>query len=196
MADSTAPDRREFLATAAGALGGSWLLAALPVLGSLAACARDAAERGAPLATLTEAEGETMSAFAAQILPSDELPGATEAGAVHFIDAALAGPFAGMLPLIREGLADLDRRATTAGSARFASLPSSGQIAVMRQIEQTPFFFNARMLTVMGVLSEPSYGGNRESVGFDLVRRETASSWQPPFGWYDAQAGTSAGGAS
>jgi hypothetical protein len=196
MDDSTAPGRREFLATAAGALGGGWLLATLPALATLSACAREAAQRREPYKTLTDAEGEAMAAFAAQILPSDDLPGATEAGAVYFIDAALAGPFAGMLPLIRGGLADLDARAATGGAARFAALPADAQVGVMQQIEQTPFFFSGRMLTIMGVLSEPSHGGNRDGVGFQFVRRETADSWQPPFGYYDAHAGTAAGGAS
>jgi gluconate 2-dehydrogenase gamma chain len=195
MAVPPPPDRRAFLATSISALGGGWLLAALPALASLSACAREAAIRGEPLTTLSNAEGDSVQAFAAQILPSDELPGATEAGAVYFIDAALAGPFAGMLPLIREGLADLDVRAATAGAARFAELPSDGQVRVMRQIEDSPFFFSARMLTIMGVLSEPKYGGNRDGVGFQLVRRESAATWQPPFGYYDAAA-TAAGGAS
>ncbi|HSJ63615.1 MAG TPA: gluconate 2-dehydrogenase subunit 3 family protein [Gemmatimonadaceae bacterium] len=190
------PDRRAFLSTSISALGGGWLLAALPALASLSACARDAASRGDPLTTLSPAEGEAMQAFAAQILPSDELPGATEAGAVYFIDAALAGPFAGMLPLIREGLANLDVQAATAGGARFTDLPSDGQRRVMRQIEESPFFFSARMLTIMGVLSDPKYGGNRGGVGYQLVRRETAATWQPPFGYYDAEAGTASGGAS
>jgi gluconate 2-dehydrogenase gamma chain len=196
MAAPQPPDRRAFISTSISALGGGWLLATLPALASLSACSRDAASRGEPLTTLTAAEGDAMQAFAAQILPSDELPGATEAGAVHFIDAVLAGPFAGMLPMFREGLADLDIRATTAGSARFAELASDGQARVMRQIEESPFFFNARMLTIMGVLSEPKYGGNRDGVGFELVRRETAATWQPPFGYYDAEGGLAAGGAS
>ena len=196
MNDSTTPGRREFLATTAGALGGGWLLALLPGLSALAACARESAERGDALATLSGLEGETMAAFAARILPSDDLPGAAEAGAVHFIDAALAGPFAAMLPAIREGVADLDARAATGGASRFAALPVDGQVAVMKQVENTPFFFNARMLTIMGVLSNPSYGGNRDGIGFELVRREHADSWQPPFGYYDAQATGPVGGAS
>ena len=40
--------------------------------------------------------------------------GATNAGAVYFIDRALAEPyFAGSLPVIRSGLADLDERGVT-----------------------------------------------------------------------------------
>jgi gluconate 2-dehydrogenase gamma chain len=194
VTDSNTPGRREFLATAASALGGGWLLATLPALASLAACARDAAVRGEPLTTLTDSEGAAMTAFAANILPTDDLPGATEAGAVYFVDAALAGPFAGMLPLIRPGLADLDTRASAAGADSFAALPADKQIAVMKEIEQTPFFFNARMLTMMGVLADPKYGGNRDGVGTELLRRDAMGPWPPPFGYYDAEATRVAGG--
>ena len=194
MADSHAPGRREFLATAASALGGSWLLAALPALASLSACARDAAVRGDALTTLTEREGATMAAFAANILPTDDVPGATEAGAVHFVDLALAGPFAGMLPVIRPGLADLDSRAASAGASTFAELAPDRQIEMMKEVEATPFFFMGRMLTIMGVLSDPKYGGNKDGVGLEIVRREAMGPWQPPFGYYDAEATRLAGG--
>jgi gluconate 2-dehydrogenase gamma chain len=194
MADSHAPGRREFLATAASALGGSWLVAALPALASLSACARDAAVRGDALTTLTEREGAAMAAFSANILPTDDVPGATEAGAVHFVDLALVGPFAGMLPVIRPGLADLDARAASAGVSTFAELAPERQIAIMKEVETTPFFFMGRMLTIMGVLSDPKYGGNKDGVGLDIVRRAAMGPWQPPFGYTHAEATRLAGG--
>lgn len=198
MTETSPPSRRDFLATATSALGGAWLAVTLPAIVSLSACARDAARRGEAFSTLTDAEGDAMAAFAANILPSDDVPGATEAGAVYFVDAALAGPFAAMHGLIKEGLADLDSRAAKRGAARFSALAPETQVEVMKEIEETPFFANARMLTMMGVLADPSYGGNRDNVGYAIVRRELGTSWQPPFGHYDAEVarGTTAGGAS
>lgn len=197
MTDSSSPSRRDFLSTSAGALGGAWLAAALPAFAALSACARDAARTGASFTTLTPAEGETMAAFAENILPSDDLPGAREAGVVYFIDAALGSFFAPMHGLFTDGLADLDLRAVTGGAPRFVSLTPEQQIRVMQQVENTPFFFNARMLTMMGMLSDPKYGGNRDNVGFDLIRREHGGAWQPPFGHYDAEATVArAGGGS
>jgi len=38
---------------------------------------------------LTAAQAKDVEAIAAQIVPSDELPGAREAGVVYFIDQAL-----------------------------------------------------------------------------------------------------------
>lgn len=194
MTDGTTPTRRDFLATSASALGGAWLAAALPALASLSACARDAAQRGDAFTTLTPAEGAAMAAFAAHIIPSDEVPGATEAGAVYFVDAAVGSYFAPMHPIIKAGLADLDTRALARGAESFAALPPDLQIAVMKDVENTPFFFNARMLTVLGVLADPKYGGNRDNVGLDLIRREHGGAWQPPFGYYDAQAAVASAG--
>jgi len=55
-----------------------------------------------------------MRAFAAQIIPSDKsLPGADEAGAVHFVDRAFGKPFfADIVPVVRAGLADHQPRTT------------------------------------------------------------------------------------
>lgn len=202
--DSTNPSRRDFIASSAGLLGSGWLTLQLPLLSSLAACAREAAVRNEPFTTLTGAQARTMSAFAAQIIPSDaELPGATEAGAVHFVDRALAGPFSGMRDPVIAGLADLDRRAAgrgrdSAGAAltSFADLQAAEQVAIMREVEAEPYFELARMLTIMGVVADPSYGGNRDGAGERLLAMEHRPVYAPPFGWYDAELPGQPGGAS
>lgn len=178
--------RREFLAASAQLLGGGWAVLRLPLLGSLAACARDAARNAEAFTTLTAAEGATVRAVAARILPSGEgLPGAEEAGAAWFMDRVLGEHLPTLLQPVRSGAADLDRRA---GEGGFASLPPERQDALLREIEQTPFFGLVRTLTLAGVFSHPSYGGNREDAGPRLLGIEPhAGAHQPPFGWYDAQ---------
>lgn len=184
------PSRREFIASSASLASASWIALNAGALATLSACARDAAQRGAAFTTLEDAEGLALAAFARQILPSDDgRPGAEEAGAVHFMDQVLAGPFAGMRQLIADGARDLDARAAsgTPPAASFAELTSAQQVEVMRAIEETPFFGNARMLTVAAVFSDPSWGGNRGGVGFDLLQIEHAPAHQPPFGYYDRE---------
>src|SRR5881227_711017 len=52
-----------------------------------------ATPRREALETLTAAEGETLEAIVARLIPSDENgPGAAEARAAHYIDRALTGP--------------------------------------------------------------------------------------------------------
>ncbi|CAN5879934.1 hypothetical protein BH23GEM9_BH23GEM9_08900 [soil metagenome] len=191
------PTRREFVSTSAGAFGGSWLWLNLPVIVSLSSCARDAAERGEPFVTFTAAEGRAMRAFAARVLPSsDNSPGAEEAGAVWFADRALGELFPDMLAPVREGLASLDERARATGGTAFAELGAEQQDTLISDVVDTEFFFLGRMLVVMGVFSDPSWGGNRGHVGEALLGIEHAAGYQPPFGWYDAEHAQANGGAA
>ena len=176
--------RRTFLIDAARVSAAGWLTLELQLL---VGCARDDGTSDR-FANLTTAERRTMRAFAAQILPSDRgLPGAEEAGAVHFVDRALGMPFfADSVPVIRSGLADLDARARSANRRHdFASASSAEQIAIMRTIETTPFFVSARTLVIIGTLADPSYGANRGGVGWSLLDIEHRPSYTAPFGWYD-----------
>jgi gluconate 2-dehydrogenase gamma chain len=176
--------RRTFLIDAARVAAAGWLTLELQLL---AGCARDN-RRDTGFAHLTAAEGRTLRAFAAQILPSDNgFPGADEAGAAYFIDRAVGMPFfADSVPVIRSGLADLDARAKTSGRRDFASASDAEQIAVMRAIEATPFFTMARTLVIIGTLADPSYGGNRDQAGWSLLGLEHRPNFTAPFGWYDA----------
>ena len=184
----SSPTRREFVSSSAALFGGGWLWLQLPAVATLAACSRDAAQRNDPFTTLSADEGRAMRAFAARIIPSgDGQPGADEAGAAWFADGALSGPMASARELITAGLADLDARAGDAHGVAFADASIDDQDAIMRAVEDTPFFFVARMLTVAGTFSDPSHGGNRDHVGFTLLQMEHAPAFSPPFGWYDEQ---------
>jgi gluconate 2-dehydrogenase gamma chain len=190
--------RREFIASSAVLLGSSWLSMHLPMLGSLAAWARTAAVEQPAFTILTPGEARTMEAFAAQIIPSDPgSPGAKEAGAIWFIDRAIGpGYFPEFREPIRAGILDLDARARRRRSdvTSFADLPSADQIRVMRQVEETPFFFTGRMLSIMGVLADPRHGGNRDGASAKILGIEHRASYQPPFGWYDAEQADARGG--
>jgi hypothetical protein len=192
------PTRREFVSSTAALFGGGWLWLQLPALASLSACARDAARRNDPFTNLSQSEGRTMRAFAARIIPSDDgIPGAEEAGAAWFADGAIAGPFEGVRGLLIEGLADLNTRSQDTHGADFADATPEQQDAVMRDVEDSQFFFIARMLTLAGTFCDPALGGNRDHAGFTLLQMEHAAAYQPPFGWYDrdyAATGASADG--
>ena len=181
--------RRGFLAESGRAATAGWLALEIPWLAALASCRRDDGSTADGFVALTPAEARAMRAFAAQIIPSDtSLPGADEAGAVHFIDRAFGKPFfADLVPLVRAGLADLDARAHALGERDFASLSPGRQVAIMRQVEGTPFFAAARMLVVIGTFADSAYGGNRQGAGWTIVGLEHRPTYASPFGWYDAQ---------
>jgi gluconate 2-dehydrogenase gamma chain len=180
--------RRRFLKNSAAAAGvtlaGINISLLLP-LGQAAARARDADK---PFATLNAQEAADLEAIAAQIIPTDETPGAREAGVIYFIDAAMAGMFAGMLPQLRDGLALLNQKVPGDGSS-FASLDEQAQHALLRQEDTSPFFGMMRFLTLAGMFSLPSYGGNRDNIGWKMIGFDHRHAWSAPFGYYDAHYG-------
>ena len=182
--------RRRFLVESGGAASLGWLALQVPWITALAGCARTDARRDAPFTNLTPTEARTMRAFASQILPSDDGPGAEEAGAVHFIDRALDVPFfAEIAPIIHAGLAELDFRAGAFdATGGFASLSGVQQIAIMKRIERDRFFTEARTLVLIGTFADPSHGGNIGRVGWTMIGKEDRSMYTAPFGWYDGQA--------
>lgn len=139
------------------------------------------------LGVLTPEQAEELEAVAARIIPTDDTPGAREAGVIWFIDAALAGFASGQRQLLVDGLDDLRRAVGAAhpGQTRFASLSGPQQDAVLRGLEQTPFFGTIRFATIAGMFALPKYGGNTDWIGWDLIGQDRAHEFAPPFGWYD-----------
>jgi gluconate 2-dehydrogenase gamma chain len=114
----------------------------------------------------TVAEGERVAALASVIVPSEEGPGAREAGVVYFIDALLA-----------------------AGTEEERALYRSGLAAGAEARVGEPFFELVRTHTVMGFLSDPKYGGNAGELGWKVIGFENRMGFTPPFGFYDGEGG-------
>jgi gluconate 2-dehydrogenase gamma chain len=184
-------DRRTFLRAAAAA-GAAWATASLADVEDALAFASQQASAAVAVApnALTPAQAEAVAALASRILPAvDGRPGAREAGAPYFIDRALATFNAAQRPLYSEGIADLNRRArmNAANAVSFAALTPVQQDEVIREIETTPFFQTARLDVIVGTFALPSWGGNRDYMGWHLLGFEHQMRFQPPFGYYDAE---------
>jgi len=181
--------RREFFSTSGSALGGAWLARLAPLIAATQACASDAMRDGLPFTTFTEREGADFDALAARIVPTDDTPGAREAGSVYFADRALSDVLPDLLPMVRQGLASMDERvrATFPDAGAFADLPPERQDEIVAAVEtEDPgFFFFARTLVLLGLVTNPEYGGNRDGVGWALLGFEDAYRYEPPFGYYD-----------
>jgi gluconate 2-dehydrogenase gamma chain len=179
--------RRAFLGQTGAAFGGSWITMTLPAILATASAASAARADDQAFRVLSPSEATEFEAIAAQIIPSGDTPGATEAGVIWFIDRALADLEPTALEPLREGLLGLqvDIRETYAAES-FASLDNARQIEVLRGIDDTPFFDTLRFLTIAGMFCNPSQGGNRDGVGWKLIGFEGPLPTQPPFGYYDA----------
>ena len=139
------------------------------------------------------ATASEIEAIACQIIPDDDTPGARQAGVIWFMDGALAGYDQDRRELYKLGLAEMQARRAQMfpGSTSFASLASDQQIALLKAIEKTEFFQQVRRHTVLGFFGHPQYGGNRGMAGWKLIGIEHQMQYQPPFGYYDAEASES-----
>jgi hypothetical protein len=136
---------------------------------------------------LDSAELADLEALTAQIIPTDSTPGAREAEVAHFIDRALASFMAPLATQFVAGLKGLrnEVRNRYPATGSFANLPAGEQIEYLASIEHSAFFASLRLLSVLGMLSNPSYGGNRHEVGWRLLGFQNDHAYSPPFGYYD-----------
>lgn len=184
--------RREFVARMS-ALGAVWLAGAT-------AC-REQADPGqtthvmppespAPpqvLRVFTAEQAREIEAVAARIIPTDETPGAREAGVVWFIDGALDSWASYQRETVVDGLPGLQAAVTRAhpGVALFSELADDQQDALLSTIEEEPFFQAVWFGTIAGMFALPKYGGNANYIGWELIGQDRAFEHTPPFGWYD-----------
>ena len=136
---------------------------------------------------LNAAEAADIEAVAAQIIPTDDAPGAREAGVVYFIDRALGTFFSQLASDYRAQLITFqaEYRERFPATRSFASLTSEQQIEHLKTIDHTPFFTTTHLLTLLGMFTLPTYGGNRDLVGWKLIGFEDTHAFYPPFGYYD-----------
>ncbi|HEY6361825.1 MAG TPA: gluconate 2-dehydrogenase subunit 3 family protein, partial [Vicinamibacterales bacterium] len=160
--------RRSLLQAIAATIGA----AALPVgWAEIAEAARAAAQlAGAKWSLLSAVEASDIDAVTAQIIPTDDTPGAREAGVVYFIDAALATFLSQLAGDYRAQLAEFQAalRKQYPGVASFASLTSEQQVEHLRGVDRTTFFETTRLLTLLGMFALPACGGNRDAMGWKL----------------------------
>jgi len=170
------------IATAATPIGWAEAAAAMEQAHAVAHTGGDAT-----ISLLTAVEAADVEAVAAQIVPSDDSPGAREAGAVYFIDRALATFFSQLAVDYRAQLASFRAgyRERYPAAKSFASLTSDQQIEYLKSIDETPFFNTTRLLTLLGMFTLPVYGGNRNGAGWKLIGFEDRHVFHPPFGYYD-----------
>lgn len=181
-----ATNRREFLG-GAGSLAAAALAAAhWPAIAAAHGHAARAADAKASLEFLSPAEARVIDALSALIVPSDDTPGAREAGALYFIDRSLRTWAAGHANDFRTGLASfVDGFAAAHDGRPFAEADTATQIEYARTVESTEFFGGVRTLTIIGLFALPAYGGNRGGAGWKIIGFDDQHAFSPPFGDYD-----------
>jgi len=199
-------DRRSFLVSAAAGLGTAWIGTNWSAVLAASRDARAAAASDAParFVFFTPEEATAVAAIAARLIPTDDSPGATEAGAVYFIDRVLSSVSADMQPVYREGLPEFQKEfgAMFPSAGKFSAATTEQQDQFLHSVcdagaqsrrrnrptnGQPSFCETVRIHTVAAFLIDPDseYAGNRSGVGWQLIGREPAHAFQSPFGFYD-----------
>jgi len=198
--------RREFLLRTGGAAAAAWMNAQWPSILAAAQHAHEAVKSSATshFDVLTPEQARNVEAIASQIVPSDDLPGAREAGVVFFIDRALKTFASDTLPVYEKGLAEINQLTSKKypGVEAFANATPEQQESLMAVLEQrlnppangpqrrrqsgsADFMQTIWQHTVYGFLADPEAGGNRDYAGWKAIDRDPAHSFSPPFGFYD-----------
>jgi len=197
-------NRRNFLLRTGTGLSAAWITANWPAVLSAATHAHNAAKAATPpqFEFFTPEEAVEVEAITARIIPTDETPGAREAGVVYFIDRALTTFAADDQKTYRAGLPELQARVKEMfpSALKFSSLTAEQQDTVLQSFDENApttrrafrarpdaqnFFEMVRQHTIQGFLIEPEFGGNSEGVGWKVIGREREHMFQAPFGHYD-----------
>jgi len=187
---SEALTRRLFLQGSGTVAGSALMRAGIPAFIALSQAACTAKEQASAFENLSDAEAREIIAIAARIFPTTDTPGATEAGAVYFVDKALgtiyaemSGPFRDKLAGFQSGIAG-----KYPGAQVFSDLDESDQDNYLASVEDSRFFGEMRFATLAGIFGMAHYGGNRDDIGWKLVGMDgPPHAWLHPFGEYDAE---------
>ncbi len=181
-------NRRDFIFSLGGTAAGAWLATHALELRAISAYAASVSPE-APWEFYTPEQARDFDAISAQIVPTDDTPGAREAHVVRFTDRWFATVFKVAQPAVRNDFKLLGDAVAekTPGNRSFATLSDADQIAFLTAFEKASPVSFAHFLggTMVGMFSNPVHGGNFNEVGWKLIGFEDRYAWTPPFGFYD-----------
>ncbi len=167
--------RREFLKRL-GLMSGGVMLA--PILPS---CSSSSSGEG--LRVLTDEEALCLTHLCERIIPTDQDPGAVEAGVVNFIDKQCATRFPAERGLFAQGVKALEAFSQDLMRMPFEHLSPYEQIAIMEAMErgdmpvsywdgvdQKEFMSKLVTRVMQGFYGSPRHGGNKDYVSYKMLK--------------------------
>ncbi|NJK84840.1 MAG: gluconate 2-dehydrogenase subunit 3 family protein [Bacteroidales bacterium] len=129
----------------------------------------------------TNEEADLVESIIEQIIPTDDWPGAREAGVAHFIDKQLRGPYLRFQEKYRVGLDAVQLTCNELYSKDFQQLTTEEQVQFLKKMETGEltfsqkdgkqnslsageFFSLIRDHTMQGFYGSPRHGGNKDYV--------------------------------
>jgi len=149
--------------------------AALVPVAAITSAAQQASE-----SALSASQLRTLEAFVDRLIPKDDLgPGATECGVAVYINRSLGDYLAPEKTAFIAGIDATDAFARRTEDRAFVDLSPEKQDALLTAMDNgtaagfpdaRAFFGRVRRLALEGMFGDPSYGGNRNFAGWDLIR--------------------------
>jgi gluconate 2-dehydrogenase gamma chain len=130
----------------------------------------------------TDTEARLVGAIVEQIIPTDQDPGARDAGVVNYIDKQLAGFFRNHAETYRQCLIGVQQTSQALFKNDFETLAWDDQTAVLKALESGQvkedawknqssrnFFEMVRQHTMQGFYGSPRHGGNKGFASFKMI---------------------------
>jgi gluconate 2-dehydrogenase gamma chain len=127
--------------------------------------------RRTPWEFFTDGEARTLAALCDQIIPADDYPSASQAGAVTFIDRQLVRHYKPQQKAYREGLRTADDLSRMRFEKDLAAASAAQQLEIAVSVEKkAPEFFElVRRHTLQGYYGSPRHGGNRDAASWRML---------------------------
>ena len=142
---------------------------------------------------LSDREVGVLEAMLEQIIPSDEDPGAREAGVIYFIDRQLVGPYERFQSIYREGLASVEATSRSLFDRSFSGLNSDDQVSLLHRLEKdeagqefrksrqaSSFFQMVVDHAMQGFYGSPIHGGNKDFLSHEMLGIELPIDYRRP----------------
>jgi gluconate 2-dehydrogenase gamma chain len=179
--------RRYFLLNSLSSLSATWVAAAhWPAALAAAQHAHNSAQSATPLKFefFTPEMAAEVDAIVARIIPTDETPGAREAGVIYFIDRALTTFATDLRKVYVEGMAQVQTRvlAMFPGVEKFSLATGEQQDEVLGSLEDKAASTDRPFAPRPSV---PNFFETLREHAIAVLGREREHAFQPPFGDYD-----------
>jgi gluconate 2-dehydrogenase gamma chain len=120
---------------------------------------------------LSDAQARTLTAICDQIVPADDYPSASQAGAVSYIDRQLFRHYRRHRDVYRDGLERANALSRKQFGLDLADATAAQQLEIVAGTEKDdPEFFDlVRRHTMEGYYGSPRHGGNRDAVSWHML---------------------------
>ncbi len=136
----------------------------IPRRGFVALAAIAPVMAGADMRVFSAEDARWVEAIQARIIPTDDAPGAREAGCLAYLDRQLGEGLKRFVPAYRKGLGGFQST-----HPRFLELDAAAQDAVLESLGRDPFFEMLIDHTMQGFYGSPEHGGNRAMASWKML---------------------------